>query len=111
MRKFLELAVLVLGLLLLAAAFGLGWFQLGVISNRPLVMRVLIAAIATTVVLQTVMVVLSRGTDRSRAVTFGALLILGYSIIFFDIFFGLFLLPLAVVLLIVGLWQLTRQPI
>ena len=95
----------------MAAAFGLGWFQLGTISNRPLVMRVLVAAIATTVVLQMVMAVLTTGRDRWRAVTFDGLLIFGYSIAFFDIFFGLFLLPLAVVLLILGLWQLSRQPI
>ena len=101
MRKLTELVGFLVGCVLLAAAFGVGWTNWGKLENQETIMQVLMAAILAVVVFLAVITGASKGRDRWRAMLLDNLLLLGFSVLLFDI--GLHFSPLALVLLIFSL--------
>jgi len=108
MRKALEFAALVIGMVLLVVAFGIGWAQWGAYSDRSTVMMALVAAVLVAIAILALIAGLSKGKDRSLAMLFAGVLLAGLSVLFFDI--GLFFLPLAVILIVFSLIQMKKQP-
>jgi chromate transport protein ChrA len=107
LRKSSELTGFVIGCLLLVAAFGIGWAKWGNLQNQETIMQVLMATILAVVAFLLVMIGISKGKDRWRAMLLDGILILGFSILLFDI--GLLLLPLSLIFMVVSISKL-RQP-
>lgn len=105
--KMLRLVSFIVGCATIFAAFGIGWANWGELANRIGIMQILMGVLGVMVVLLVVLGILSRGKERWTSLTLGAILLLGFSALtLFSV--GIFVAPVALILLGISLWKLHR---
>lgn len=106
MRRLSELVGFVAGCIVLVAAFGIGWANWGRLANQEVVMQTLMGTLVAVALLLAVIGILSKGKDKWRALTLDGVLLLGFSVLLFDV--GLLFAPLGLFLFIYSLLKLQR---
>ncbi len=108
MKKIAELAGFLVGCAILVAGFGVGWADWGKLANQVIVMQTVMGALVGVVAFVIATAVISKARDRWRALILASVLLLGFSVLLFDI--GLLFAPIPLVVLLYSVSRLRKEP-
>ena len=108
-KRGLIIASFIVGLLMLIAAFAIGWLNIGnmAVSEQEFAIWTLVSILAVATIVLAITAITDTGKEKWLAFTLVAVLILGFSVFLLDIGLILFA-PLGLALLIYSLIELRR---
>ena len=101
-------AIFTMGCAILLAAFGIGWADWGNLANRTGIVQILVGILGVIVLFLVMSGILGRGKQRWTALSFVAILLLGFSALTFAST-GIIVAPVGLLLLVFSIWKLRHR--